>query len=116
MFILYGTGASGILNWLLEGLAIWKQEALKPPKAVLFATDEYRGEMNVIGNFIQQKCIQKENEAITLKRLYKAYSDWCEENNEHPVSERFFTLRLKEMGFEQSRNSAERFWTGITTN
>jgi len=29
------------------------------------------------------------------------------------VSERFFTLRLKEMGFEQSRNSAERFWVGV---
>jgi putative DNA primase/helicase len=108
--------ASGILNWLLEGIAIWKQEELKAPKAVLFATDEYRGEMDVIGNFIQEKCIQKSDEAVTLKRLYKAYSDWCEENNEHTVSERFFSLRLKEMGFEQSRNSQERFWVGITTN
>jgi hypothetical protein len=34
-------------------------------------------------------------------------------NNEHAVSERFFTLRLKEIGFEQSRTSTERFWVGI---
>jgi len=105
--------ASGILNWLLEGMAIWRQERLKTPKAVLFATDEYRGEMDVIGNFIKEKCDQKKELTITIKKLYKAYSDWCEENNEHPVSERFFTLRLKEMGFEQSRNSAERFWVGV---
>jgi len=106
--------ASGILNWLLEGIAIWKQERLRTPKAVLFATDEYRGEMDVIGNFIKEKCRQKKDSTIAIKKLYKVYSDWCEENNEYPVSERFFTLRLKEMGFEQGRTSAERFWVGIT--
>jgi putative DNA primase/helicase len=105
--------ASGILNWLLEGIANWKQERLKTPKAVLFATDEYRGEMDVIGNFITEKCDQKKEMAILLKKLYKAYSDWCEENNEHAVSDRFFTLRLKEMGFKQGRTSTERFWVGI---
>jgi len=48
---------------------------LKTPKAVLFATDEYRGEMDVIGNFIQEKCVQDKEMTITIKRLYKAYSD-----------------------------------------
>jgi putative DNA primase/helicase len=108
--------ASGILNWLLEGMAIWQQERLKTPKAVLFATDEYRGEMDVIGNFIQEKCVQDKNMTVTIKRLYKAYSDWCDENHEHPVSERFFTLRLKEMGFVQDRTCTERFWVGIGIN
>jgi len=105
--------ASGILNWLLEGIGIWKNEALKPPKSVLFATDEYREEMDVIGNFLQEKCIKKEDVTVTIKRLYKAYSDWCDENHEHPVSERFFTLRLKEMGYVQDRTATERFWVGI---
>ena len=41
--------ASGILNWLLEGIANWKQERLKTPKAVLFATDEYRGKWTLSG-------------------------------------------------------------------
>jgi putative DNA primase/helicase len=105
--------ASGILNWLLEGIANWKKEGLKTPKAVLFATDEYRGEMDVIGNFIKERCVQNGAMNTVIKKLYKAYSDWCEENNEHPVSERFFTLRLKEIGFQQSRNSNERFWVGV---
>jgi putative DNA primase/helicase len=105
--------ASGILNWLLEWAANWKQERLKTPKAVLFATDEYRGEMDVIENFIKEKCDQRKEMTVTIKKLYKAYSDWCEENHEHPVSERFFTLRLKEMGFEQNRTATERFWVGV---
>jgi putative DNA primase/helicase len=69
--------------------------------------------MDVIGNFIKEKCVQKKEMTTAIKKLYKAYSDWCEENNEHPVSERFFTLRLKEMGFEQDRTSTERFWVGV---
>jgi putative DNA primase/helicase len=104
---------SGILNWLLEGVANWKKEQLKTPKAVSFATDEYRGEMDVIGNFIKERCVQQKEFTVAIKILYKAYSDWCEQNNEHPVSERFFTLRLKEIGFEQGRNATERFWVGV---
>ena len=105
--------ASGILNWLLEGIELWKKERLKTPKEVSFATDEYREEMDVFGNFIQEKCIQKKEASINIKVLYKAYSDWCCENNEHPVSERFLALRLKEMGFERGRTATERFWVGV---
>jgi putative DNA primase/helicase len=106
--------ASGILNWLLEGIAQWKKEGLKAPKAVLFATDEYRGEMDVIGNFINERCDQHTDFTIRIKELYKAFADWCDENNEHAVSERFFSLRLKEIGFQQTRTAEARFWVGIS--
>jgi putative DNA primase/helicase len=105
--------ASGILNWLLEGAARWKRERLIAPDIILKATDEYRGEMDVIGNFLKQRCVTKEDSSILIRELYKAYADWCDENNEHPVSERFFTLRLKEIGFEQRRTAEARFWIGL---
>jgi putative DNA primase/helicase len=105
--------ASGILNWLLEGTARWKREKLKAPRAILNATDEYRGEMDVIGNFIKERCVQKKELNIRIRELYKAYSDWCDENNERAVSERFLSMRLKEMGFTQERTSEARFWVGI---
>jgi len=105
--------ASGILNWLLEGVAFWKREGLQVPPAILNATDEYRGEMDVIGNFLKERCIIKEGLSIRVRELYKAYSDWCTDNNEHAVSERFFSLRLKEMSFEQGRTAESRFWSGV---
>jgi putative DNA primase/helicase len=105
--------ASGILNWLLEGTARWRRERLQVPVAILNATEEYRGEMDVIGNFLKECCIQKPEVSIRIRELFKAYSDWCDENNEHSVSERFFGLHLKEMGFEQSRTSEARFWSGL---
>jgi putative DNA primase/helicase len=105
--------ASGILNWLLEGTERWKREKLKAPDSVLNATDEYRGEMDVIGNFLKERCVQDKERTIRIRELYKAYADWCDENNEHAVSERFFSMRLKEMGFEQGRTAEARFWVGI---
>ena len=105
--------ASGILNWLLEGADYWKREGLQVPAAISNATDEYRGEMDVIGNFFKERCLVKEGATIRIRELYKAYSDWCCDNNEHAVSERFFSLRLKEMGFEQCRTSEARFWSGL---
>ena len=107
--------ASGILNWLLEGVAVWKREGLKVPFAISNATDEYRGEMDVIGNFFKERCTVKDGLSIRIRELYKAYADWCDENNEHTVSERFFSLRLKEMSFEQSRTAEARFWSVCTS-
>ena len=105
--------ASGILNWLLEGIDRWKRERLKAPASILNATDEYRGEMDVIGNFLKDCCTEEKDRTIRIRELYKAYADWCDENNEHAVSERFFSMRLKEMGFEQCRTAEARFWSGL---
>ena len=105
--------ASGILNWLLEGAARWKREGLQAPAIILNATDEYRGEMDVIGNFLKERTVQGKEYTIRIRELYKAYSDWCDDNKEHAVSERFFTMRLKEMNYEQCRTSEARFWSGL---
>jgi putative DNA primase/helicase len=107
---------NGILNWLLEGAARWKRERLQAPAVILNATDEYRGEMDVIGTFLKERCRVDFDLAIRIKELYKAYADWCDENKEHAVSERFFTLRLKEMGYEQKRTAEARYWSGIAIN
>jgi putative DNA primase/helicase len=71
--------------------------------------------MDVIGNFLKERCIQRKDVTIRIRELYKAYAyaDWCDDNKEHAVSERFFTMRLKDMGFEQSRTAEARFWTGL---
>jgi putative DNA primase/helicase len=84
-------------------------ERLKPPELINSATDEYRDEMDVIGNFIKECCIQAVGLTVRIRELFKCYQQWCDGNNEHSVSERFFGLRMKEMGYKQSRNSEARF-------
>jgi len=105
--------ASGILNWLLEGAAIWKKEGLQVPQAVLNATDDYKNEMDIIGHFIDDKCVKDPKYKIRIRELYKAYSGWCGDNNEHAVSERFFSMRFKELGYQQTRDAEARYWVGV---
>jgi putative DNA primase/helicase len=103
----------GILNWLIEGARRWYAEGLAPPKEVSGATDEYRDEMDVFGNFVKERCVQGPGVSIKARELFKAYEEWCNENNEHAYSERFLGLRLKELGFERTRTAEARHWKGI---
>jgi putative DNA primase/helicase len=105
--------ASGILNWLIEGALRWQLDGLKTPAEILNATNEYRGEMDVIGNFLKECCDIKPATQIKIRELFKAYQDWCDGNNEHACSERFFGLRLKKLKFTQIRTCEARYWAGI---
>jgi putative DNA primase/helicase len=105
--------ASGILNWLLEGTARWHREKLRAPAAVLNATEDYRGEMDIIGNFVKECCIQQPGVSIRVRELFKAYQEWCTQNNEHVCTERFLSLRLQEIGFQRTRTAEARFWVGV---
>jgi putative DNA primase/helicase len=105
--------ASGILNWLLEGTRRWRSEGLKAPDVIRHATDDYRGEMDVIGNFIKECCVQQPEATVRIRELFKSYQDWCDDNNEHACSERFLSLRLKEMGYDRTRTADARYWLGI---
>jgi len=105
--------ASGILNWLLEGVQNWMKGGLKAPPKVLEATNEYRSDMDVVGNFIRECCVQKAGILIKVKELYNAYQSWCAENNERAASERFLALRLQEIGFERYRTAEARYWRNI---
>ena len=104
---------SGILNWLIEGALRWKSEGLKVPAVITYATDEYRGEMDVIGNFIKERCVHKPGALIQAKELFQVYQEWCDENNEMATSMRMFGLRMKELGMVQKRTSEARFWQDL---
>ena len=52
------------LNWPLEGATRWQKEGLVVPIAILNTTNEYRGEMDVIGNFLKDCCIVREGATI----------------------------------------------------
>ena len=93
----------GILAWIVQGCLEWRREGLRPPEEVRKATGRYRAEMDVLAAFIDEECIVSERASATVKALYSAYREWCEENGERPESQRRFGGRLKERGFESGR-------------
>ena len=70
---------SGILNWCIEGLRLYREEGLKPPNAICAATEQYRHDSDKIGNFISE-CLCKTGKNSKAKDVYEVYTKWCDDN------------------------------------
>lgn len=106
----------GILNWILKGYKKWKGEKLKTPDEIKEATAQYRDQMDVLAEFIEECCIEDHQVRITTKELYKAYKGWCDENNEKEIVKKVFGRRLEERGYRSVRFGSpiqNRGWQGI---
>ena len=104
----------GILNWALEGCLLWQKDALNPPQEVQEATNDYRTEQDIIGPFLEDRCILDNDKESTAKALYAAYRLWCEGSGEKPMTQRRFGNRLSDHGLTSERRSGgERWWVGV---
>ena len=103
----------GILNWALEGCLKWQKQGLQESQAVSQATAAYRGEMDMLSDFLAECCEDDSSEVVIVKDLYETYLGWCEENNERTVTKRLFGMMLMERGYKQGRNRKARYWEGL---
>ncbi len=88
---------SGILNWCIKGLQLYRQEGLKPPAAVQQATEAYRTDSDKIGNFIKE-CLTKTGKNSSVKNIYEVYGRWCEDNGFGVENKGNFMAELKSKG------------------
>jgi putative DNA primase/helicase len=93
----------GILRWAVAGCVEWQRGGLKPPAEVRDATESYRGEMDVVGQFVAERCARDLRGEITAAALYRAYSAWCEANGERAVKQRAFGQAMTERGVERTK-------------
>ena len=107
---------SGIFNWMLEGLAMWRAGGLGMPDSVRRATNEYRSEMDVLTEFIDDCCVISTTAEVTVAALYQAYTRWCEPNQEKAIKKRILGERLIEKGFKRGQKTTgdrAKMWIGI---
>jgi putative DNA primase/helicase len=91
--------ASGILNWLLEGVKLWREEGIKKlPKVVSDAVDEYRTDEDILGEFINLKYDYVNRKSILLKVIYTDYKIWCNNVGYTPFSRKRLLNELKNRG------------------
>lgn len=94
----------GILRWAVEGCLKWQREGLGEPEEVKQATQGYKDEMDILGQFLSDHCVVRAGARVSAKNIYDAYKDWCEENGEYVLSSRKFNRRLEERGFVKKRS------------
>ncbi|HEX7044488.1 MAG TPA: phage/plasmid primase, P4 family [Burkholderiales bacterium] len=91
---------SGILNWLLAGCLAWQRDGLRPPPRVMAATAEYRDEMDVVGQFLEEHCKSTKNpkEYAKLSVLYDRYQHWCRHAGVGAIKKSKLVNRLRDRG------------------
>jgi putative DNA primase/helicase len=106
--------APGILRWLVEGCLAWQRDGLKPPATVVAATGDYQHEMDALGGWIDERCIESFDAWAWSDDLYADYMKWCETAGERYLRRVDFGTRLTERGFTATKGlKGRRRWLGI---
>lgn len=102
----------GILAWLVAGAMEWYRDGLRDPPEVLAATEDYRREMDVFGEFLADKCITGDDSyTVRSAELYESYTKWL---RGEPMTRTAFGKELTKRGMSQGKTShGDRFWRGI---
>jgi len=90
---------AGILNWALKGLRSYQQCGLNPPEAVRAATSEYRKDMDLVGQWIGERCILDPGAQALSRDLHLNYKQWSEDEIGFSLSPKRFSQTLIERGF-----------------
>lgn len=98
----------GILRWAVDGCLEWQREGLQPPAPVVEATDAYRAEEDLLGDFLAACCKEEAGRSVGSAELYKAYQRWAEEAGEKAWSQTAFGRAIGERGFEAKKDQRGR--------
>lgn len=71
---------SAILNWLLEGNRLLREEGLYLPESVKKATASYQHDSDKMALFAEENLIQDKKGEVLTSALYARYKGWCQEN------------------------------------
>ena len=102
------------MAWAVEGAMEWNQVGLDEPQIVKVATQEYRGEMDVIGQFLAEQCVVDPRFEIDTTELYLAYTSWADLRRNIPQKQQGFSRELTRRGFKDRKSGNQRFRTGLT--
>jgi putative DNA primase/helicase len=103
-----------ILAWMVEGAIKWQQEGLQEPEVVRAATQAYQAETAVLGQFIEDRCVEGPEQWTSTGNLTAAFGKWCPRNG---YRSGYGPQRLKQVlrgrGHVPEKRGGVRGWRGI---
>ena len=91
--------ASGILNWLLDGVSEYLSQGLHEPPEITDAVDEYRRSSSIFAEWFEERVLLDPSAEVLTSDLYGSYEDYCSDNEgARPMSKRAFGDALTERG------------------
>lgn len=98
--------APGILAWMIEGCLLWQRDRLKPPVAVVAASEAYMTDQDTLAHWIESCAEPSRNSFETSADLYASWCGWCGRTGEEPGTQRRLTEALISRGLKAERRNA----------
>lgn len=111
--------ASGILNWVLEGVRKYRERGLGQPETVTEEVNRERLESDNVAQFLDSmiedgRLEERQGRTISRATLYDLYENWCQKDRQHPLGQRRFTRRLRALrNYGDTKSNGVRAWDGI---
>lgn len=104
----------GILAWAVQGCLEWQHDGLPEPKIVTDATAAYKTESDPVATFLSERCFCVAHCETPNALLYDEFKKWANAEEEAELSNKAFTTRMKQKGFENTRGTGGlRKWKGV---
>jgi putative DNA primase/helicase len=109
------TEAPGILAWAVRGCLEWQEHGLEAPPEVMDATAEYRADMDIFQDFLDECCETGTGLDVAARTLYQAYRVWADATGHKPMSQTMMGRKLTERGFKKATegHSKTNVWQGL---
>ena len=117
---IFAEEASGILNWLLEGVRMYQEDGLDDLAQITEAVATYRRDVDSVAQFIDtatedHSIVQAHEQQMPSRNLHTMYQTWCNGNGIRWLGERRFCQRMESLGFERKRTNTGAVWLGVGT-
>lgn len=93
-----------ILAWMIEGCQQWQALGLKPPAAVLGATEEYFEEEDMLGRWLDEHTVASSDAVTETMALYNAWKRWSDNVGAFAGSGKRFSSQMVQRGFKRVRH------------
>ncbi|KAB1071513.1 phage/plasmid primase, P4 family [Methylobacterium planeticum] len=105
-----------ILRWMIEGCMDWQQNGLVRPESVVEATESYFAEQDLMGQWLTEKCVVRQNDQHcwdTTGELYASWCDYARAAGDDPGTVKAFAPAMRRKGFQPHRTTNSRGFRGV---
>jgi P4 family phage/plasmid primase-like protien len=107
--------SAGILRWCVEGALAYQKLGLKPPAAVRKAREEYKSDMDLLAEWLDECCELGKDLVESNARLWASWEQFAKSRGELRFisTSKALGRRMQSRGFEAIRTKVERGLAGI---
>jgi len=106
--------SAGILNWAIRGLLSHQKNGLIEPAIVQSETAEYIKSLDILAQFIDEKCETGPSYRQPAGELYERYRSWIDGRGQKALGAPRFKTDLQAKGFRcEPERTNKRVWHGL---